>query len=92
MKQHLNTLFVTTQGAYLRKDGEAEQAQQDRVVDSATYLSEHMAEAPALVLGCTAGRVDGVGRRPEHGGERLAHAVAEERAPTAGGRGFHPDR
>lgn len=23
MKQHLNTLFVTTQGAYLRKDGEA---------------------------------------------------------------------
>jgi nitroreductase len=27
-------------------------------VDSATYLSEHMAEAPALVLGCTAGRID----------------------------------
>ena len=23
MKQHLNTLFVTTPGAYLRKDGEA---------------------------------------------------------------------
>jgi len=22
MKQHLNTLFVTTQGAYLRKDGQ----------------------------------------------------------------------
>jgi nitroreductase len=44
----------------IRKDDVAEQAQQDRVVDSATYLSEHMAEAPALVLGCTAGRVDGV--------------------------------
>ncbi len=43
----------------IQKDGNAEQAQQDRVVDSATYLSEHMAEAPALVLGCTAGRVDG---------------------------------
>jgi nitroreductase len=43
----------------IKKDGESEQAQQDRVVDSATYLSEHMAEAPALVLGCTAGRVDG---------------------------------
>jgi len=43
----------------IRKEGDAEQAQQDRVVDSATYLSEHMAEAPALVLGCTAGRVDG---------------------------------
>ena len=37
------------------EEGDAEQAQQDRVVDSATYLSEHMAEAPALVIGCTAG-------------------------------------
>jgi nitroreductase len=44
----------------IKKDGDAEQAQQDRVVDSATYLSEHMGEAPVLVLGCTAGRVDGV--------------------------------
>ena len=44
----------------IKRDDDAEQAQQDRVVDSATYLSEHMAEAPALVLGCTAGRVDGV--------------------------------
>ena len=35
----------------IKKEGESEQAQQDRVVDSATYLSEHMAEAPALVLG-----------------------------------------
>jgi len=43
----------------IKKDSEPEQAQQDRVTDSATYLSEHMAEAPALVLGCTAGRVDG---------------------------------
>jgi len=43
----------------IKKEGEIEQAQQDRVVDSATYLSEHMADAPALVIGCTAGRVDG---------------------------------
>lgn len=43
----------------IKKESESEQAQQDRVVDSATYLSEHMAQAPALVLGCTAGRVDG---------------------------------
>ena len=43
----------------IQKEGESEQAQQARVVDSATYLSEHMADAPALVLGCTAGRVDG---------------------------------
>jgi len=44
----------------IEKDGAAERAQQDRVVDSATHLSEHMADAPALVLGCTAGRVDGI--------------------------------
>ncbi len=44
----------------ISKEGEAEQAQQSRVVDSATYLSQHMAEAPALVLGCTAGRADGL--------------------------------
>ena len=43
----------------IEKEGELERAQQDRVVDSATYLSEHMADAPALVLGCTAGRIDG---------------------------------
>jgi nitroreductase len=43
----------------IKKEGESEQAQQERVVDSATYLSEHMADAPALVLGCTAGRIDG---------------------------------
>jgi nitroreductase len=37
------------------------QAQQNRVADSATYLSQHMAEAPVLVLGCTtSGRLDGV--------------------------------
>jgi nitroreductase len=43
----------------IKKEGESEQAQQERVVDSATYLSEHMADAPVLVLGCTAGRIEG---------------------------------
>jgi nitroreductase len=32
------------------------QAQQDRVADSATYLAEHMAECPVLVIGCTTSR------------------------------------
>jgi CRISPR-associated protein Cas1 len=32
MKQHLNTLFVTTDGAYLRKDGEAVAVRVDREV------------------------------------------------------------
>jgi nitroreductase len=43
----------------ITKEGAAEQAQQDRVVDSATYLAEHMAEVPVLVVGCAEGvRVD----------------------------------
>ncbi len=37
------------------KEGAALQAQQDRVADSATYLSQHMAESPVLVIPCTAG-------------------------------------
>ncbi len=47
-------------GAIKRDDAEL-QSQQDRVVDSATYLSQHMGECPVLVLGCTTSRrVDGV--------------------------------
>lgn len=41
------------------KDTDAEQAQQNRVTDSAEYLAEHMGDAPALVIGCTLGRVEG---------------------------------
>jgi nitroreductase len=44
----------------ITKDTPDEQAQQDRVADSANYLAAHMAEAPALVLGCTMGRADNV--------------------------------
>jgi nitroreductase len=45
----------------LKRDVVELQAQQDRVVDSATYLSEHMGESPVLVLGCTTTRrLDGV--------------------------------
>ena len=39
------------------------QAQQERVTDSATYLAEHMGKAPALVIGCMKGRLDGVPAR-----------------------------
>ena len=42
------------------KEGADEQAQQDRVATSADYLAEHMGDAPALVIGCTAGRADNV--------------------------------
>ena len=71
MRQAIGEIYAQCWGVYsslpvfagaVSKDGDAEQAQQDRVVDSATYLSEHMADAPALVIGCTAGRVDGARR------------------------------
>lgn len=43
----------------LQKDTPEEQAQQARVTDSATYLAEHMAEVPVLVIGAAEGyRVD----------------------------------
>ncbi|HSL73939.1 MAG TPA: nitroreductase family protein [Ilumatobacteraceae bacterium] len=42
----------------LQKESAEEQAQQDRVVDSAGYLADHMGDAPVLVIGCTNGRAD----------------------------------
>lgn len=44
----------------LKKESAEEQAQQDRVVDSAGYLAEHMGDAPALVIGVTSGRAENV--------------------------------
>lgn len=45
----------------IKRDSDDLQAQQDRVVDSATYLAEHMAECPVVVIGCASGRrLDGV--------------------------------
>lgn len=45
----------------IKRDTEELHAQQQRVASSATYLSEHMAECPVLVLGCTTSRrVEGV--------------------------------
>ena len=55
-------IYQSLDGVYIRsidKGGEAENAQQARSADSADYLGEHMGEAPALVIACTAaGRVD----------------------------------
>src|SRR5258706_13122320 len=45
----------------IRRDSEELHAQQQRVASSATYLAEHMADCPVLVLGCTTSRrVEGV--------------------------------
>ena len=56
-------IYETLDGVYvgsIKKDTEAEQAQQDRVTDSAKYLAETMQHVPALVLACTTGgRLDG---------------------------------
>ena len=44
----------------LHKDTPAEQAQQDRVVESANYLADNMGRAPVIVIACSAaGRLDG---------------------------------
>ena len=55
-------IYQSLDGVYIRsidKGGEVENAQQARSADSADYLGEHMGEAPALVIACTAaGRVD----------------------------------
>jgi nitroreductase len=56
-------IYKTLPGVYagsIAKDTDVEQAQQERVVDSALYLADHMGEAPVLVIACTAGRLDGV--------------------------------
>jgi nitroreductase len=45
----------------IKRETTESQAQQDRVVDSATYLGHHMGECPVLVIGCTTSRrLDGV--------------------------------
>ena len=45
----------------IKRDSAALQAQQNRVADSATYLSRHLGECPVLVIGCIASsRVEAV--------------------------------
>ena len=44
----------------IEKGTDAERRQQARVVDSATYLAEHLGEVPAIVIACSEGlRIDG---------------------------------
>ena len=56
-------MYKSMDGVYagsIKKDTDAEQAQQDRVATSADYLGETMGQAPALVIACSkSGRVDG---------------------------------
>ena len=55
-------IYKSMDGVYagsIKKDTDVEQAQQDRVTTSADYLGQTMGQAPALVIACTSGRVDG---------------------------------
>jgi nitroreductase len=56
-------IYRSMDGVYvgsIPKDTPDEQAQQNRVVDSAEHLAQTMGQAPALVIACTAsGRLDG---------------------------------
>jgi nitroreductase len=56
-------IYRSMDGVYvgsIAKDTPSEQAQQDRVADSAEHLAQTMGQAPVLVLACTAsGRIDG---------------------------------
>jgi len=42
-------------------EGDTRAARMDAVIDSATYLAEHMAEAPVLMIPCLLGRPEGHG-------------------------------
>jgi nitroreductase len=56
-------IYTSLDGVYIRsidKGDEMGNAQQQRSADSADFLGEHMGDAPALVIACSAsGRVDG---------------------------------
>lgn len=56
-------IYRTMDGVYagsIKKDTDSEQAQQDRVTNSAEHLAATMGQAPALVIACTkSGRLDG---------------------------------
>lgn len=54
-------IYQSMDGVYvgsIKKEGAAEQAQQDRVQSSADYLGDHMGDAPVLVVPCMLGRCD----------------------------------
>src|ERR1700693_341798 len=68
-------------------EGDARAEQQDRVVSSATYLVEHMHEAPVLMIPCLEGDVDpvpGGRRRIRRPGRRVVLGLA-----TPGGVELH---
>ena len=57
--------YKSWDGVYVRsikKADDTEQAQQERVADSADYLGDHMGDAPVLVIACNNGsRADNIG-------------------------------
>ena len=55
-------VYKTMDGIYIgsfQREDHAEQAQQERSTASADFLGENLGRAPAIVVACTAGRLDG---------------------------------
>ena len=56
MYQNMPGIYIGS----IDKGDEVANAQQQRSATSADFLGEHMGDAPALVIACTAGRADGM--------------------------------
>lgn len=56
MYQNMPGIYIGS----IDKGDELANAQQQRSASSADFLGEHMGDAPALVIACTAGRTDGM--------------------------------
>lgn len=75
----------TPQAEY--EEGDRRHDQQPKVRDSATYLAEHMGEAPALVVACLEGRPPGRGSQAGYYGSILPAAWSFMLAARARGLG-----
>ena len=58
--------YVSAKGATYA-EGDTRAARQDAVRDSATYLRQHFAEVPVMMIPCHAGRIDGA-QTPQQAG------------------------
>ena len=99
MKQLLNTLYVTTQGAYLAKDGETVQVrveQEDAAAGADPHADEHCVFRAGIVQSAVDGDVRGAGSGAgvsdgewpvsgAGGGAGIRERAAAARAIPAGG-------
>jgi len=60
-RKAFNSYRDLSAGAPQMQEGDARFKQTMRIVDSATYLSEHLHEAPLMVIPCIEGRIENAG-------------------------------